>query len=141
MPKLCVRAALLAILACAVVTTGAMPVRAQTLQQQLDEAVDWAKIESSKKTSDFEKYLKKYPKGKHVADAQKKLDALNAAAANPPPPQPSATQQAEDAVQDEFAWSQIEKSKKASDFQAYLTKYPKGRHVADAQKKLTALSQ
>ena len=81
-------------------------------------------------------YLKNYPNGRHVAEAQQKLAALDAAEAA------RLKQEAEEAAKkDDQAYQVAANENTKSSFNTYLISFPNGRHREDAQAKITAFEQ
>lgn len=94
---------------------------------QDDDDRFWDKIKGSNLASDFDLYLREFPKGKYRVDAlliKSRLDK------NPTPdPKPDPTP--ETSPDDEF-WNKIKNSTRVEDYEVYLQAYPNGKHKADA---------
>ncbi|MCP4154036.1 MAG: protein kinase [bacterium] len=77
----------------------------------------------------YEKYLEKYPKGIHAAEARKKFDENKQVAL------------LEERIKDDTAYELVTKENTVSGYYNYLEKYPKGRHVAETQAKIKTLKE
>lgn len=78
----------------------------------------------------YENFLQQYPSGRYAQQARTRLVAMGAAPAgsNAPPPSPANDPQVEREV-----WDRAVKSKRKSDYEAYLSLYPNGRWAEQAR--------
>jgi TonB family protein len=74
---------------------------------------DWRAIKESRQASDFDAYLKKYPKSEFASLARERLEQLE--------------------------WEAIKANGKAADFEAFLQKHPEGKFVETARERLEQL--
>src|SRR5207245_6107695 len=96
------------------------------------ELAYWDTIKNSTNTDDFKAYLDKYPDGQFAGIAKIR--------AQPSRPVPSSG--SIDANSLEMAyWNAIKDSKNASDFQAYITKFPNGVFVDLARSRIGSLEK
>gem|GEM_PF-1032617 len=85
------------------------------------ESRDWDAAALANTIPAYQAYLGKHPSGAHSAEAQNRIDRLNAAAAQA---QADATETA--------AWNTAKASNTVRAYERYLTSYPQGRYAADA---------
>jgi len=94
------------------------------------ELAYWDTIKNSTNTDDFKAYLDKYPDGQFAGIAKIRAQ----------PSQPAPSSGSIDANSLEMAyWNAIKDSKNASDFQAYITKFPNGVFVDLARSRIGSL--
>lgn len=94
------------------------------------EAEAWRAAESIDTASAYRSYLDAYPKGRYVAAAKIKLDALKLPLplekpVTPPPPVVAAPEDPETAM-----WTEVKASGAREYLDAYLKQYPKGKYLA-----------
>jgi serine/threonine protein kinase len=77
----------------------------------------------------YEKYLEKYPSGRHARDAQKRMDELKNAV------------QLENKIQDDVAFEIASSKNTLSAYQEYLQKFPYGLHTAEANAKIKTFKE
>jgi serine/threonine protein kinase len=118
---------------------SASPVQRLSPEEEL-----WQNASKSDKSRAYEKYLKEYPRGRYAAVARLRLEEkLPKPAAGSPATAlqdaKSAKEQksASAAAADDEVWSMASTINEAPAYEAYLHKYPKGRHAQDAKAKLT----
>ncbi|TRZ93223.1 MAG: hypothetical protein D4R84_10870 [Rhodocyclaceae bacterium] len=112
------------------------------------EKTFWTSIERSTDATDFEAYLRKYPKGSYRSLAENQLRRLKAsqppataapkpsAVAVPPAPTPAPIASADPETQ---FWNEVKSSGTRDYFDIYLKQYPKGKYVALAKFELKKL--
>ena len=86
-------------------------------QKQLRNTEDdlfWAECESENTIEGCEKYLQKYPRGRHVGEAKRLMDRLR----------------------EDFFWKECKQQNKLSAYRNYLRQYPypRGKHSLEAKK-------
>ena len=89
----------------------------------------WAKALKNNTIWSYEQYVKKYPNGKYVRDAQKFLGQLK---------KESETKVEKDP--DILAWRAVKKNKTVESLQEYLTNYPEGKYADEAKEEISRLS-
>lgn len=104
----------------------------------------WKRIENSNNKSDFQFYLKEFPKGRFAAIARLRVNQLSMPVKKPEKAgEKKPDQKAEkDTGGDEteaLYWNIIQHSERLSDFADYLVKFPNGKHKADALKKIEGI--
>ncbi|UCH94314.1 MAG: protein kinase [Candidatus Aminicenantes bacterium] len=77
----------------------------------------------------YEKYLEKYPSGRHAQEARKRLDELKSAV------------QLENKIQDDVAFEIASGKNTISAYQDYLNQFPYGLHAAEAKAKIEMLKK
>ncbi|MCX7149936.1 MAG: caspase family protein, partial [Rhodocyclales bacterium] len=115
------------------------------------EKTFWTSIERSTDATDFEAYLRKYPKGSYRSLAENQLRRLKAsqpaapaamaaprpaAVAVPPAPTPAPMASADPETQ---FWNEVKTSGTRDYFDIYLKQYPKGKYLALAKFELKKL--
>jgi serine/threonine protein kinase len=96
-------------------------------QKRDDDAFDRAK--SSSTIFAYEKYLEKYPSGRHAQEAQKRMDELKSAI------------QLENKIQDDVAFEIASGKNTVPAYRGYLQKFPYGLHTAEANAKIKMLKE
>jgi|GEM_PF-926991 len=90
----------------------------------------WQAIEKSSNSSDFEFYLKEHPTGRYSSIAKLKLIQLkNKDTAKEGKEKPLIIKDADDKL-----WSEIRNSRRSLEVEAYIHKYPSGKHIAEAKR-------
>jgi tRNA A-37 threonylcarbamoyl transferase component Bud32 len=92
-----------------------------------DDAFGRAK--SSSTIYAYEKYLEKYPTGRHAKEAQKRMDELKSAI------------QLENKIQDDVAFEIASSKNTLSSYREYLQKFPYGLHVAEVNAKIRTFKE
>lgn len=77
----------------------------------------------------YEKYLERYPSGRHAKEAQKRMDELKSAV------------QLENKIQDDVAFEIASGKNTLSAYREYLQKFPYGLHVAEANAKIRTFKE
>ncbi len=96
-------------------------------QKRDDDTFDRAK--SSSTIFAYEKYLEKYPAGRHAQEAQKRMDELKSAI------------QLENKIQDDVAFEIASGKNTVPAYRGYLQKFPYGLHTAEANAKIKMLKE
>ncbi|MDO8788643.1 MAG: tripartite tricarboxylate transporter substrate-binding protein [Sulfuritalea sp.] len=109
------------------------------------EKTFWTSIERSTDATDFEAYLRKYPKGSYRALAENQLRRLKASQPAAPrpaavavPPGPTSAPMTSADPETQF-WNEVKTSGARDYFDIYLKQYPKGKYVALAKFELKKL--
>lgn len=92
------------------------------------ETNEWNALDRNNKDA-LQAFANKYPNGSHAAGARQLLSDIA-----------KAEKQREDQNADEAAWSAVDHRQRAS-IEGYLSRYPAGRHAAQAQQALESLNQ
>ncbi len=114
----------------------------------------WRIASASDKTREYENYLREYPKGRHASMARARIESkqpkivMSAPSAATPPtaPQNAKPNAAPDAdarraaapSTDEELWATALTLNQAPAYEAYLNKYPDGRHASSAKDRLAS---
>ena len=109
------------------------------------EKTFWTSIERSTDATDFEAYLRKYPKGSYRSLAENQLRRLKASQPAAPrpaavavPPAPTSAPMTSADPETQF-WNEVKSSGARDYFDIYLKQYPKGKYVALAKFELKKL--
>ena len=115
---------------------GEAPSSGQKFDAAAFEYNYWDSIKNSTNADDFTAYLAKYPEGQFAALAKNRIKSLEgvAKAAEPVP----STSRDTGATEIAF-WDSVKNSTSASDYRAYLEKYPNGEFTALAKSRLAPL--
>ena len=119
-------------------TTTPVPTPTPTTSGAAEQAY-WNLVKTSKRVSDFRRYLTTYPTGAHVPHAKLKISQLSGSTTTTPVPTPTPTPTTSGAAELAY-WNLVKTSKRVSDFRRYLTTYPTGAHVPHANLKISQLS-
>ncbi|MCP5106111.1 MAG: protein kinase [bacterium] len=101
--------------------------RKRMLQKRDDDAYNRAKSRNT--IYSYEKYLEKYPKGRHYKEAKERYDARKQAMLF------------EERIKDDTASETAVKRNSISAYEDYRVKYPRGRHLSEAAVKIRQLKQ
>ena len=101
------------------------------------ETRTWDAAESANSLAAYQAYLRAYPKGKYVAAAEIKLDALKQSATQIPVP--AKTPPATSADLETAFWNEVKASGAREYLDAYFKQYPKGKYLALAKIELKKL--
>jgi len=104
--------------------------RLKAQQERLRKKRDdnaFGRAKSSNTIYAYEKYLEKYPSGRHAKEAQKRMDELKSAI------------QLENKIQDDVAFEIASGKNTLSAYREYLQKFPYGLHAAEANAKIKML--
>jgi serine/threonine protein kinase len=102
---------------------------AQKRRRQRQDDLAFNQARSRNTIYAYEKYQKKYPKGRHFKDAQQRIDQLKKAII------------LEDRIQDDIEFESAIKKNTISAYYEYLKKRPFGLHVTEAKQKLDQLKR
>ena len=100
-----------------------------------------------KKISDFKEYIKYYPKGRHVSQAEAKIDQLSFNGCKSASdykkymknfPRGKYYSQAKSITEDEDLWNMCVSTNTRDLYKKYLAQFPNGRHKEEAEKKASA---
>jgi len=111
-------------------------------RKQVDKIADadellWQTIERSNNASDFEFYLKEHPKGRYSSIAKLKLNQFkNKGAVKDKQEKALVIKDADDKL-----WSEVRGSRRSLEVEAYIHKYPRGKHIAEARRIIELLRQ
>ncbi len=111
---------------------------ARTAAQIEDEL--WDAIKNSERASEFEEYLKGYPKGRYVIQARIKLKASRSEPkpdSRPPKAELVQSPRKDDSETD--VWNMVMKSNAREDYLAYASQYPRGKYLSLAKARLKKL--
>lgn len=106
--------------------------RLKAQQERLRKKRDdnaFGRAKSSNTIYAYEKYLEKYPSGRHAKEAQKRMDELKSAI------------QLENKIQDDVAFEIASGKNTLSAYREYLQKFPYGLHAAEANAKIKMLKE
>ena len=90
-------------------------------ERAAQEAADWDKAARENTIESYGEYLAKHPAGEHAEEAQRRMRALRASAA------------------DKSAWDQAAALNTVAGYQQYLTSFPQGAYVMQATAALEKL--
>ncbi|MBO6549784.1 MAG: SUMF1/EgtB/PvdO family nonheme iron enzyme [Rhizobiales bacterium] len=108
----------------------------QSKTSDADEIL-WQAIEKSSNRSDFEFYLKEHPKGRYSSIAKLKiLQMKDGKPSKKDKEKPIAVKDADDQL-----WNELRGSRRSLEIEAYIHKYPNGKHIAEARRILELLRQ
>lgn len=112
--------------------------RKNILRQTSADETLWKAIENSQKKSDFEFYLKEHPTGIFSSIAKLKIRQLTA------PIAPEKTEDKKPSLQlladdDDRLWDRLRGARRSLEVEAYVQKYPNGRHIVEATRVLKLL--
>jgi serine/threonine protein kinase len=99
--------------------------RKQRLQRQDDDA--YRRAVSRNTIFAYEKYLEKYPGGRHAAEAKKKYEELKQVFL------------LEERIRDDTAYETAAAANTVPAYEEYLEKYPRGRHISEVRSKIVQL--
>jgi serine/threonine protein kinase len=102
--------------------------RQERLRKKRDDNA-FGRAKSSNTIYAYEKYLEKYPSGRHAKEAQKRMDELKSAI------------QLENKIQDDVAFEIASSKNTLSAYQEYLQKFPYGLHVAEANARIRTFKE
>jgi TolA-binding protein len=95
-----------------------------------EEATAWTMAQKSGAKKDLERFVKAYPDGKHVEQAQKALAKI------------AADERAEARRREEAtAWMTAQKGGTREELQRFIEAYPDGAHAGDAQRAIAAIER
>jgi serine/threonine protein kinase len=106
--------------------------RLKAQQERLRKKRDdnaFGRAKSSNTIYAYEKYLEKYPSGRHAKEAKKRMDELKSAI------------QLENKIQDDVAFEIASGKNTLSAYREYLQKFPYGLHAAEANAKIKMLKE
>ena len=116
---------------------GEAPLSGQKFDAAAFEYNYWDSIKNSTSADDFTAYLAKYPDGQFAALAKNRIKSLEGVT-KAAEPVPSTSRDTGGAAEIAF-WDSVKNSTSASDYRAYLEKYPNGEFTALAKSRLAPL--
>ncbi len=112
-----------------VTEAGSAIVEARQLEERRRLAAEdavWTQVKQDNTLAIFQAYLKAYPQGRFITEANNGIAALN---------------RLELDKRENATWTRAQQSASVAAYQAYLAEYPQGRFVTDAAKAITALKR
>jgi outer membrane protein assembly factor BamD (BamD/ComL family) len=106
---------------------AAVPTRIKSLEE-IEQAA-WESANESDNLYAIQEYLKQYPQGRFVGQA----NVIIATMRLPPAKSADRTMPPVRDAEEVALWDAVQNSNNKDDFEAYLTKYPKGKHAALAR--------
>ncbi len=104
--------------------------KTKELEQYAAENTAWEKAQKKDRKSAYYEYLDAFPNGRYAKEAQKRIAEIKAEDKRKAEAKKKA---------DDTAWASAKRKHTIAAYQAYLQKYPNGRHSSEARKKLKQL--